>query len=74
MLLDATRGAVSESFKEDLEEIIESDTDRYYIFASEKSDAKEVSIKFKFKLVEVFKDSKEKVGGMVNRIFKASNE
>ena len=72
--VDATRGAVSESFKEDLEEIIESDTDRYYIFASEKSDAKEVSIKFKFKLVEVFKDSKEKVGGMVNRIFKASNE
>ena len=72
--VDATRGAVSESFKEDLEEIIESDTDKYYIFASEKSDVKEISIKFKFKLVEVFKDSKEKVGGMVNRIFKASNE
>ena len=67
--VDATHGVVSESFKEDLEEIVENDKDRYYIFASEKSDAKEISIEFKFKFVEVLKDSKEKVGGMVSRIF-----
>lgn len=71
--VDATHGTVSESFKEDLEEIVESDKDKYYIFASEKSDVKEISIEFKFKLVEVLRDSKEKVGGMFNRIFGASN-
>ncbi|HHX18315.1 MAG TPA: stage II sporulation protein R [Clostridium sp.] len=71
--VDATHGTVSEDFKEDLEEIVEGDKDKYYIFASEKSDVKEISIEFKFKLVEVLRDSKEKVGGMVNKILRASN-
>ncbi|MDQ2087516.1 stage II sporulation protein R [Herbivorax sp. ANBcel31] len=69
--VDATHGTVSEAFKEDFEEIIEKE--QYGIFASETSDVKEISVEFKFKAVEVFRNSKEKVGGVVNRIFKASN-
>lgn len=71
--VDATHGTVSETFKEDLEEILEKNKDEYSIFDSEESNEKEISVKFKFKFVEVFRDSKEKVSGAVSKIFRASN-
>lgn len=71
--VDATHGSVSEAFKEDFEEIVEKDEEGYSILVSEKSDIKEVPIEFKFKLAEVFRSSKEKVGGVVSKIFRASN-
>lgn len=67
--VDVTHGTVPDSVKEDLKKDLTAE--EYNIITSADND-NEIPIKIKFKVVELFQDSKIKVSGMLNKIFNVS--
>jgi stage II sporulation protein R len=67
--VDVTHGTVPDSVKESLKKALT--TEEYSIIASAEYD-NEIPIKIKFKVVELFQDSKIRFTGMINKIFNTS--
>lgn len=65
--VDATHGTVPDSVKEDLKNALSEE--EYKLITTADSD-EDIPVKVKFKVVELFQDSKIKFSGMLNRIFK----
>ncbi len=65
--VDATHGTVPDSVKSELKSRLNED--EYRMVASAK-DEDDIPIKVKFKIVEVFQNSKIKVSGMLSKLFK----
>lgn len=66
--VDVTHGTVPDSVKEDLKEALTEEEYNILTSADEESD---IPIKVKFKIVELFQDSKVKFTGAINKIFKS---
>jgi stage II sporulation protein R len=64
--VDATHGTVSESVKKDLKNVL---TEEEYSIVTSASSEDDIPIKIKFKIVEVFQDSKIKISSFLSRIF-----
>ena len=67
--VDVTHGTVPDSVKENLKKALT--TEEYSIIASAEYD-NEIPIKIKFKVVELFQNSKIRFTGMINKIFNTS--
>jgi stage II sporulation protein R len=67
--VDVTHGTVPDSVKEDLKEVLTQEEYNILTSADEESD---IPIKVKFKIVELFQDSKVKFTGAINKLFKTS--
>jgi stage II sporulation protein R len=66
--VDATHGTIPDSVKEDLKKVL---TDEEYCLITSTENDEDIPIEIKFKIVEVFEDSKIKLGGAINRLFKS---
>jgi len=64
--IDVTHGAVPESAKEDLKAVLSEEEYSIITMAESEND---IPIKIKFKIVELFQDSRIKVANVINRIF-----
>ena len=67
--VDVTHGTVPDSVKENLKKALT--TEEYCIIASAEHE-NEIPIKIKFKVVELFQNSKIRFTGMINKIFNTS--
>ncbi len=65
--VDVTHGTVPDSVKEDLKKVL---TDEEYDVVTSSDSESEIPIKIKFKIVEMFQDSKVKLAGAIDKIFK----
>ena len=65
--VDATHGTVPDSVKEDLKQALTDE--EYRIITSAESD-NDIPIKVKFRVVELFQNSKIKFAGIINKLFK----
>ena len=66
--VDATHGTVPDSVKDDLKEVL---TEEEYCLVTSIGNEEDIPIEIKFKIVEVFQDSKIKLAGAMNRLFKS---
>jgi stage II sporulation protein R len=66
--VDVTHGTVPDSVKDDLREVL---TDEEYHIVSEADDQEDIPIKVKFKIIELFQDSKIKLADTLGHIFKS---
>jgi len=64
--VDVTHGTVPDIIKEDLKEVL---TDEEYSIVTSADDEGDIPIKIKFKIVELFQDSKIKLAGTLNKLF-----
>ncbi|HEX2946187.1 MAG TPA: stage II sporulation protein R [Clostridia bacterium] len=65
--VDVTHGTVPDSVKEDLKKVL---TDEEYDVVTSSDNEGEIPIKIKFKIVEMFQDSKVKLAGAIDKLFK----
>ena len=65
--VDVTHGTVPDSVKDDLKKVL---TDEEYDIVTNSEDESEIPIKIKFKIVEMFQDSKVKLADAIDKIFK----
>jgi stage II sporulation protein R len=65
--VDVTHGTVPDSVKEDLKKVL---TDEEYDVVTSSDSEGEIPIKIKFKIVEMFQDSKVKLAGAIDKLFK----
>ncbi len=65
--VDVTHGTVPDSVKDDLKKVL---TDEEYDIVTSSEDESEIPIKIKFKIVEMFQDSKVKLADAIDKIFK----
>ncbi len=63
--VDATRGAIPDSVKENLEMAL--DEEEYKVVASA-GKGENIPVKVKFKILEIFKDSRTKMADLINRL------
>jgi stage II sporulation protein R len=66
--VDATHGTVPDTVKDDLKEVL---TEEEYCLVTSVGNEEDIPIEIKFKIVEVFQDSKIKLAGVMNRLFKS---
>lgn len=66
--VDVTHGTIPDSVKENLRNAL---TDEEYGIITSSYEKNDVPIKIKFKIVEIFQDTKIKFSGMLNRLFKS---
>lgn len=66
--VDATHGTVSDTVKDNLKEVL---TEEEYCLVTSIDNEEEIPIEIKFKIVEVFQNSKIKIAGAMNRLFKS---
>jgi len=64
--VDVTHGTVPDSVKDDLKATL---SEEEYSIITSADDESDIPIKIKFKIVELFQDSKVKFAGVLNRIF-----
>ena len=64
--VDVTHGTVPESVKDDLKKVLSEEEYEIVTSSEEESD---IPIKIKFKIVEMFQDSKIKLAGAIDRLF-----
>lgn len=64
--VDVTHGTVPDSVKEDLKAVLSEE--EYGIIASADEES-EIPVRIKFKIVEIFQDSKVKFAGALNKLF-----
>lgn len=64
--VDVTHGTIPDSVKEDLKNAL---TDEEYSIVTSADGEDEIPIKIKFKVVELFQDSKLKFAGMISKMF-----
>ena len=66
--VDVTHGTVPDSVKDDLKKVL---TEEEYEIVTSSDSESEIPIKIKFKIVEVFQDSRVKLAGAIDRLFKS---
>lgn len=64
--VDVTHGTVPDMVKDDLREVL---TDEEYSIIASAEDGNDIPIKIKFKIVELFQDSKIKLAGAFSKLF-----
>lgn len=64
--VDAAHGTVPDSVKDDLREVLSEE--EYYLITTQDQD-EDIPIEIKFKIVEMFQDSKIKIASAMNRMF-----
>lgn len=64
--VDVTHGTVPDEIKEDLKKVL---TEEEYLLVTSTDDETDIPVKIKFKIVEVFQDSKIKLAGAFDRLF-----
>lgn len=64
--VDVTHGTVPDSVKTDLKEVL---TEEEYSIVTSTDEESDIPIKIKFKIIELFQDSKVKFAGAINRLF-----
>ncbi|HHV28466.1 stage II sporulation protein R [Acetivibrio mesophilus] len=64
--VDATHGTVPDSVKNDLKEVLSEE--EYYLITTQDED-EDIPIEIKFKIVEMFQNSKIKIASAMNRMF-----
>lgn len=65
--VDVTHGTVPDSVKEDLKKVL---TQEEYDIVTASDDESDISIKIKFKIVEIFQESKMKLAGAIDKLLK----
>ena len=67
--VDVTHGTVPDSVKDDLKNVL---TEEEYSIVTSADEESDIPIKIKFKIIELFQDSKDKFAGTLSRIFKTA--
>lgn len=66
--VDVTHGTVPDSVKDDLKKVL---TEEEYDIVTSSDSESEIPIKIKFKIVEMFQDSKVKLAGALDKLFRS---
>jgi len=64
--VDVTHGTVPESVKDDLKKVL---SEEEYKIVTSSEDESDIPVKIKFKIVEVFQDTRIKLAGTIDRLF-----
>ena len=64
--VDVTHGTVPDMIKEDLQKVL---TDEEYSIVTSTDSERDIPVRIKFKIVELFQDSKIRLAGALNKLF-----